>query len=136
MTGIAPGADLHRAESSTGIIPTPPDFLKRLAVGHGAQTVWIDVSDVVWIEAEDYCVLVHTKQGRHLLRTSMASLEERLDPRVFVRSHRAAIVNTREVMHMEPDATALLLSDGTRVAVSRSRRPGVERLVATPHRTN
>ena len=135
LTGMA-SSDLHGAESPTPIVPKPQGFLKRLAIGHGAQTVWIDVSDVVWIEAEDYYVLVHAKQGRHLLRTSMSSLEERLDPRMFVRSHRAAIVNAREVMHVEPGATALLLSDGTRVAVSRSRRPCVEQLVVPLHRSN
>jgi two-component system LytT family response regulator len=126
----------ERVSDSAAVVRKQRDFLTRLAIGHGAQTLWIDASEVVWIEAEDYCVLVHTKQGRHLLRTSMASLEERLDPRVFVRSHRAAIVNVREVMRVEPDATALVMSDGTRVAVSRSRRPFVDRLVTTFNRTN
>ena len=134
-TGTAFGASHVPGANSTVLAPRQRDRLRRLAIGHGAQTVWVDVSDVVWIEAEDYCVLVHTKLGRHLLRTSMASLEERLDPRVFVRSHRAAIVNLREVMRVEPDATALVMSDGTRVAVSRSRRPLVGRLVTAPNRT-
>jgi two-component system, LytTR family, response regulator len=106
------------------------EFVKKLAIGYGAQTQWIDVADVLWIEAEDYCVLVHTRHGRHLLRASMSSLEERLDPRWFVRSHRAAIVNMREVTHLESDGAALQLSDGTHIAISRSRRPAVERIIA------
>ena len=38
-------------------------------------------AEIVWIEAEDYYVLVHSKQGRHMVRASLASLEQRLDPR-------------------------------------------------------
>lgn len=101
-------------------------FLRRLTMGHGAQAVSIALSDILWIEAEDYYVLVHTQQGRHLLRASMASLEERLDPRVFVRTHRAAIVNLREVLRVEGEPPVLVLSSGARVPVSRSRRPVVE----------
>jgi two-component system LytT family response regulator len=109
---------------------TPNDYVTRLAIGHGDHTLWIDASDIVWIEAEDYYVRLHTKQGRHLLRTSMASLEERLDPRVFVRSHRAAIVNVGEVSRIDSEGAGLVLSDGTQVAISRSRRPVVERVIA------
>jgi two-component system, LytTR family, response regulator len=108
----------------------PNDYVTRLAIGHGDHTFWIHVSDVVWIEAEDYCVRPHTKHGRHLLRTSMSSLEERLDPRVFVRSHRAAIVNVGEVSRIDSEGAGLVLSDGTQVAISRSRRPVVERVIA------
>jgi two-component system LytT family response regulator len=111
------------------------DFITRLAIGHGPHGRWINVSDVLWIEAEDYCVLLHTREGRHLLRTSMSSLEERLDPRLFVRSHRAAIVNVHEVARIEADTEALVLSDGTRVAVSRSRRAVVERVAGAGRTT-
>jgi two-component system LytT family response regulator len=108
----------------------PNDYLTRLAIGHGDHTFWINVSDLVWIEAEDYYVRLHTKHGRHLLRTSMSSLEERLDPLVFVRSHRAAIVNVGEVSRIDSEGAGLVLSDGTQVAISRSRRPVVERVIA------
>jgi two-component system, LytTR family, response regulator len=109
--------------------PARQPFLHRLQSGHSGHGQWIDLADVLWIEAEDYYVLVHTRRDRHLLRMSMASLEERLDPRTFVRVHRAAIVNMREVTRVAADATALELSDGTAVAVSRSRRRMVERVL-------
>jgi two-component system, LytTR family, response regulator len=107
----------------------PP--LTRLAVGHGGDTLTIDVSDIVWIEAEDYYVRLHTHVGRHLLRMSMAALDERLDPRLFVRAHRGAIVNVREVARFDTDAATLTLTDGAQILVSRSRRPAVERLMTT-----
>jgi two-component system, LytTR family, response regulator len=114
----------------------PTTTATRLAIGHGDEALSIDVADVLWIEADDYYVRLHTKQGRHLLRTSMSSLEERLDPRRFVRTHRAAIVNVREIQHLHADATTLVLSDGMNVAVSRSRRPIVERILRPPTRVD
>ena len=117
------------AESVAGMSPAPKVFLQRLTMGQGSQAVSVSLSDVLWIEAEDYYVLVHTHQGRHLMRASMASLEERLDPRVFLRTHRAAIVNLREVVRIEGDPAVLVLSSGAHVPISRSRRPVVEQVV-------
>jgi two-component system LytT family response regulator len=105
------------------------DYLQRLTMGCGPQAVSIGLSEVLWIEAEDYYVLVHTTQGRHLMRASMASLEERLDPRLFLRAHRGAIVNLRAVTGLEGEPPSLVLSSGARVPVSRSRRPIVEQAV-------
>jgi two-component system LytT family response regulator len=107
-------------------------IVSRLAIGTGDNTLWIDAADVIWIEAEDYYVRLHTKRGRHLMRVSMSFLEERLDPRSFVRSHRRAIVNLREVSRLMDGASTLLMSDGAQVAISRSRRPAVERLLGSP----
>ena len=122
---LADGLD-DRAASASGSIS---ERITKFAISHGDGILSIDIADVLWIEADDYYVRLHSKAGRHLLRTSMASLEDRLDSRVFVRSHRAAIVNVREVQRIDADGTVLVLSDGTHVPISRSRRPIVERLI-------
>jgi len=66
-----------------------------------------------------------------MVRAALSSLEERLDPRVFLRVHRAAIVNVAAVQEVsdEEGRLTLILSDGSRVPVSRSRRPHVEPLL-------
>ena len=75
----------------------------------------LKASDIIWIEAEDYYVLVHSKQGRHLVRATLASFEQRLDPRTFLRVHRTAIVNVDEVRTVRDDGRLLLtLSNGRR----------------------
>jgi two-component system, LytTR family, response regulator len=102
-------------------------FLKRLAFKHNDRTIVLKATDILWIEAEDYYVRVHSKQGRHLVRASLASLEERLDPQSFLRVHRAALVNVDEVRELQDaGALSLVLSDGTTVPVSRSRKSSVE----------
>jgi two-component system, LytTR family, response regulator len=107
-----------------------PTYLTRLSFRQDDHSVIVNVADVVWIEAEDYYVLVHTRQGRHMVRASLASFEERLDPERFVRVHRAAIVSVQDVREVH-DAGGLLLvlSDGSHVPVSRARRRQVEPLM-------
>lgn len=102
-------------------------YLQRLAFKVGDRSVVLKTGEIHWIEAEDYYVLLHTARGRHLVRVSMASLEAELDPTVFVRAHRAAIVNLDAVQELTTrDDSCLRLVDGTRVPVSRSRRRQVE----------
>ncbi len=111
----APAADCGKA------------YLQRLAFKVGDRSVVLKTSEIHWIEAEDYYVLLHTARGRHLVRVSMASLEAELDPTVFVRAHRAAIVNLDAVRELTTrDDSCLRLVDGTRVPVSRARRRHVE----------
>jgi len=105
-------------------------YLQRFAFKDGDRSVVVKASEIIWIEAEDYYVLVHTKQSRHLVRTSLASLEQRLDPHHFVRVHRTAIVNVDEVRSVHDSGRLVLtLSNGAEVGVSRSRRAHVEPLV-------
>ncbi len=109
----------------------PAGYLDRLSIKVGDRAIVIKAEEIVWVEAEDYYVLVHSTRGRHLIRTPMATLEERLDPAKFVRAHRGALVNLAEVRAYEQrDGTWLSLSDGSRVPVSRARRRRVERLLA------
>jgi two-component system LytT family response regulator len=105
-------------------------YLQRLAFKTGDRTHVVRVSEIVWIEAEDYYVLVHSTRGRHMIRVPMSTLETRLDPRHFVRVHRGAIVNIDEIRELQDrDGLWLILSDGSKVPVSRSRRRLVEPLV-------
>lgn len=102
-------------------------YAPRLAFKTGDRAIVLKTDEIVWIEAEDYYVLIHSVRGRHLVRIPLASLEERLDPQVFVRAHRAAIVNLREVKELDQsDGAWLVMSDGSRVPVSRSRKRQVE----------
>jgi two-component system, LytTR family, response regulator len=58
-------------------------------------------------------------------------LEERLDPRKFVRVHRAHMVNLEHVRAFKRDARGNLeaeMADGTRIPVSRSRAQDIRSL--------
>src|SRR3982751_4930514 len=76
------------ASGSTGprAVEAPSDaYLTRLPYRDNDRSRFIKTSDIVLIEAEDYYVRVHAKSGRHMLRVTLTHLEERLDPKVFLR---------------------------------------------------
>jgi two-component system, LytTR family, response regulator len=113
-----------------------PQYLQRFAFKDGERSVVLKAAEIIWIEAEDYYVLVHSKHGRHLVRTSLASLEQRLDPQRFLRVHRTAIVNVEEVRSLhDAGRLELTLSNGATVVVSRSRRSQVESILSPRLRT-
>jgi two-component system LytT family response regulator len=62
----------------------------------------------------------------------MGELEGRLDPDQFVRIHRSAIVNVsriREVAPLMAGASLVMLSDGTRLTMSRGYRRALDFLL-------
>jgi two-component system, LytTR family, response regulator len=110
----------------------PPRYLERIAIPDGETVRVVPVTEIAWIEAQDYYVEVHSGGRGYLLRRSLKQLEERLDPRCFARVHRGAIVNVafietlRAASHGERD---LLLRDGTQLRLSRMYRDRLRELL-------
>jgi two-component system LytT family response regulator len=98
--------------------------ISRLFVRVGGSLVPLPVEGVSRFEADGDYVIAHVERTRHLLHLSLGRLESRLDPRIFVRVHRAHIVNLDHVRAFRSDARGNLeaeLADGTRTPVSRAR---------------
>jgi two-component system, LytTR family, response regulator len=106
-------------------------YTQRFLVRVRERSVVVNATDIDWIEAADYYVTLHAGGKSYLLREPIANLVKSLDPERFVRVHRSAIVNIDRVREVHPlfrgDRT-LMLADGTRVKLSRSRREEFERL--------
>ena len=129
MAGVA--AELQHGEPGEPAVADPPQHLQRLSIKQGDRAIVLRMEEIVWIEAQDYCVTIHSTRGNHLVRASLTSLEGRLAPETFVRTHRMAIVNLTHVRETQDrDGLRLVLSEGTQVGVSRSRRSHVESLLA------
>lgn len=95
------------------------------------KTIVVDAAQIDWIEASDYYVTLHTGAAAHLLRQTMDEIEKQLDRRQFFRVHRSAIVNVDRVREIHPlfrGDCALVLADGRRIKLSRSRRKEFEAL--------
>jgi two-component system LytT family response regulator len=109
-----------------------PKRLERVAIKSAGQVHFIKVSEIDWIEAADYYACLHVGQKNHLLRRSIAELEEELDPKVFCRVHRSSIVNLDRVKGLkvgEDGEYEVLLENGTRVRLSRRYRRQFEERV-------
>jgi two-component system LytT family response regulator len=111
-------------------------FLKRFMIRAGGKVAFIKTSDVDWISADDYYIKVHVAGKSHLLRISMNELEEKLDPRTFLRIHRSTIVNLERVkeLHQNPNGEYVaVLKDGTQLKLSRNRRERLEVLLTNDY---
>ncbi|MDC8005503.1 LytTR family DNA-binding domain-containing protein [Aureisphaera galaxeae] len=81
----------------------------------------IPIEDILWIEADDYCVKVHLQDGsNYTMRSSLKTLETKL-PTNYLRVHRKAIVNMKMAKELNTAAAAkLILNNQAEVPVSKS----------------
>jgi len=115
-----------------GTLESVEQPLRRLVVRKPDRMVLVPVEEIDWIEAANYCARVHAGGKVHVIREALQRLERSLDPDRFFRSHRSAIVNLDRVREVRPGSRgdlALVLTDGSRVPLSRSRRPDLERVL-------
>jgi two-component system, LytTR family, response regulator len=95
---------------------------QRIAIRSAGHVAYVQSSDIDWVEAADYYVILHVGGKTHLLRRSIADLEKQLDPQVFCRIHRSTIVNLRRVRRVDITAGdyGVILENGERLRLSRS----------------
>ncbi len=106
---------------------------KRILIKEKGRVSVIPTSDIAWIEANGCYVNLHVGDTSHLLRETMNTLSERLDPNRFVRIHRSAIVNIEHIDELHPMFKGdyeVVLKDGTRCTMSRGYKAEALRAIA------
>jgi two-component system, LytTR family, response regulator len=104
-------------------------FRDRIAVRSGENLLLLRTEQVDWIEAADNYVYLHCGQEKFLLRETMTSLQNTLDPAHFLRIHRSAIVNLDRVKALQPwfrGDYRVVLCTGAHLTLSRSYRQSLE----------
>jgi two-component system LytT family response regulator len=100
-------------------------YTTRIVFKSRGRIVFLPVSDIRWISAEENYVRICTQNETHLLRETMARLEEKLDPDMFLRVHRSSIVNLQHVKEVRTEADgeyAVVLVNGEKLTMSRGYR--------------
>ncbi len=108
----------------------PASYLERVAVRTGKRITYIFADEIDWLEAVGDYVGLHVGQNRPLISATLDDLEDRLDPRKFVRIHRSTIVQLsriRETQKLPNRDMRLRLVDGTNLRVSRTYRDRLDR---------
>jgi two-component system, LytTR family, response regulator len=109
-----------------------PQRLERLLVESNGRAMLLPVGQVERIEAAKNYVTVHAGGERYRVRTTLDRLEERLDPRTFVRVHRSTIVRVDRVAELQPWSHGdyvVILQGGERVRLSRRYRDRLEQFL-------
>lgn len=93
----------------------------RITARSGGTVHVVDVVEITRFHAEDKVTVVSHEGRELLLDESLSSLEQRLGPHGFVRTHRSELVRLDAVraLHTEDGSTSVELSDGSRAAVGR-----------------
>jgi two-component system LytT family response regulator len=106
--------------------------LERVVIRDGPQVHVLPVGRIDYVEAQDDYVGFRTG-GRTLLKEqTLADLESQLDARRFVRIHRSYLLNIERLARVElyaKDSRIAILSDGTKLPVSRAGYQRLQRLL-------
>jgi two-component system LytT family response regulator len=116
---------LGRAKERIAHGRNPPPASEKFVVKSAGQVSFLKASEIDWIEAADYYSCLHVGARTHLLRRSMAELDEELDQAVFCRIHRSTIVKLDRVRGLKLNESGeydVLLEDGTKLRLSRRYR--------------
>ncbi|MEO8335666.1 MAG: LytTR family DNA-binding domain-containing protein [bacterium] len=130
LTILQPGAAQPGDGTTTTKAAASSPYLQRLAVEIRGTVRPVLVQDVDYITSDGPYAELHVAGRRHVIRETMQTLEERLDPSKFMRVHRSVIVRLDLIESLERGAGGdgeLRLKGGARLRVSRTRREALER---------
>lgn len=103
----------------------------RMAIKNDGRILFINLSDVIAVEAQGNYVLLQRESGSFRLRESISELAERLKYFGFVRIHRSALVNRAWVEEIRPcmgGEYLLRLTSGREFSVTRTYKKNLEAL--------
>jgi two-component system LytT family response regulator len=99
---------------------------ERVVVKTGGKIKIIPFTDILYFEASDDYVKIHTPEGAYLKNKTMSYFENTLPKNMFVRTHRSYIINVQEITRIDPyekENHLAILRSGLRVPVSKTGYP-------------
>ncbi len=114
-----------QAPKGASAIQNGSGYTSRIVLKSRGRIIFLPVSDIRSIQAEENYVRLNTKNESHLLRETMSNLEEKLDPEMFLRVHRCSIVNlehVKEVRTGDDGEYSVVLVGGEKLSMSRTYR--------------
>jgi two-component system LytT family response regulator len=104
----------------------------KIPVKQGNTTILLDPRDILYIISSGCYAEIYTPNHKYLLRESLCALDEILDPNLFFRIHRSAIVNldhVKELVHSEYGEIDAKMADGRLLHTSKAqKKPFLEKL--------
>ena len=116
--------------SSEGQTVAMPKSL-RVAIKVRGKILFINLGDVVSVEAKGKCVWLQRKASSYLLRGSISVVAETLETHGFIRIHRSVLVNTSFVEEISPLSTGeycLRVEGGKEYTVTRTYKKNLKSL--------
>jgi two-component system LytT family response regulator len=107
------------------------ELQRTVSMKSGSEWIRVRLDDILWIEAAGDYMCVHTLEGTHIIRKTLKQFEQELDPNLFPRVNRSAMINMSKLKRLTPNSNgeylAQLTSDDS-VKVSRKYKFKLEEL--------
>jgi two-component system LytT family response regulator len=100
-----------------------PSQSERIVVKTAGKIKNIPIPEILYLEAADDYVKIHTKEGAFLKNKTMSFFENTLPQEQFVRTHRSYILNVQEITRIDPyekENHLAILRSGARIPVSKN----------------
>jgi two-component system LytT family response regulator len=75
--------------------------LERIIIKEGPDIRIIHVDEIIYLEAQDDYVMIHSTSGKFLKQKTMKFFEKHLDKKDFVRIHRSYLIAVKEIEKLE-----------------------------------
>lgn len=108
------------------------ELLRRILVRDGSEVHVLPVDAVMYIEAADDYVAIHTAENTHIKLDRLSRLQKKLDPRQFCRIHRSYLLNINYLARIESeskDSRIAILTDKRELPISRSGYGNLQKLL-------
>ena len=108
----------------------PGEYVSRFPVRNGQRIQIVRTEEIDWISASGDYAELHARGKIYLIRETMNSLQQKLDPAMFVRIHRSRIIRgdfIRELRLIDNREYVVKLSDGSEHRSSRTYADQLER---------
>ncbi|MBI2430228.1 MAG: response regulator [Ignavibacteriales bacterium] len=103
-------------------------YPERIVVKSEGKIQFIPLKDIMWAESDANYININTIREKVVMRETMTNLSQKLDPAIFLRTHRSVLVNVEFIKEMKPwfnDELVILLHNGTQLPVGRTYRKNV-----------
>jgi len=116
-------ANTHIEQMISSIHQKDETFIDRIAVKDKSNIHLIDINDILYIEAQDDYVSIHTDNQNYLKNATLKFYEQNLNNQTFIRVHRSYIVNVDYIKKLEnysKDSFLIILNNEEKIKVSRA----------------
>ena len=100
------------------------EYLQRIQAKVGNRIFLINTDEIIRFQSEDKYTVVYTPTSQYIIDTPLIDLEQKLDPRQFVRVHRAHLVAVdyiSEIQRIAEGRLSVVLKDKARTNILVSR---------------
>ena len=107
------------------------DYPERVLVEKKDKLITIAVADIIWIEAYGDYSKLHTANDVWVSNYGISALEEKLNPKSFLRVHRSSLINLNKVkeLHKYGKSYDITMENNEVVRVSRGYMDAIKKIM-------